>query len=85
MKELPMTLLLRPFNFDTLATFTYQFAKDDVRGSTASFNDRLGWTATGNFYECDVTPLPLTTLPYCTPHRVTSRWMHLLVLLIAMS
>ena len=29
MKELPMTLLLRPFNFDTLATFTYQFAGDE--------------------------------------------------------
>ena len=30
MKELPMTLLLRPFNFDTLATYTYQFAKDEM-------------------------------------------------------
>jgi iron(III) transport system permease protein len=30
MKELPMTLLLRPFNFETLATFTYQFAKDEM-------------------------------------------------------
>jgi len=29
MKELPMTLLLRPFNFDTLATFTYQYAGDE--------------------------------------------------------
>ena len=30
MKELPMTLLLRPFNFETFATFTYQFAKDEM-------------------------------------------------------
>ena len=30
MKELPMTLLLRPFNFDTLATYTYQFARDEM-------------------------------------------------------
>ena len=30
MKELPMTLLLSPFNFETLATLTYQFAKDEM-------------------------------------------------------
>ena len=30
MKELPMTLLLRPFNFETLATYTYQFAHDEL-------------------------------------------------------
>jgi len=30
MKELPMTLLLRPFNFETLSTFVYQFAKDEL-------------------------------------------------------
>jgi iron(III) transport system permease protein len=30
MKELPMTLLMRPFNFETLATYTYQFAKDEM-------------------------------------------------------
>ena len=29
MKELPLTLLLRPFNFDTLATRTYQYAIDE--------------------------------------------------------
>ncbi|WP_020615055.1 ABC transporter permease [Paenibacillus daejeonensis] len=28
-KELPLTLLLRPFNFDTLATRTYQYAIDE--------------------------------------------------------
>jgi len=30
MKELPMTLLLRPFNFDTLASMTYQYAKEEM-------------------------------------------------------
>ena len=30
MKELPMSLLLRPFNFETLATYVYQFAKDEL-------------------------------------------------------
>lgn len=30
MKELPMTLLLRPFDFETFATFTYQYAKDEM-------------------------------------------------------
>ena len=35
MKELPMTLLLRPFDFETLATHTYQFAKDEMLGKAA--------------------------------------------------
>ncbi|WP_258549095.1 iron ABC transporter permease [Thalassospira profundimaris] len=30
MKELPATLILRPFNFDTLATHVYQYAKDEM-------------------------------------------------------
>nr|WP_298415845.1 iron ABC transporter permease [uncultured Halomonas sp.] len=30
MKELPATLLLRPFNFDTLATNVYQYASDSL-------------------------------------------------------
>ena len=30
MKELPMSLLLRPFNFDTLATITYEYAKEEL-------------------------------------------------------
>ena len=30
MKELPATLLLRPFNFDTLATQVYQYASDEL-------------------------------------------------------
>ncbi len=34
-KELPMTLLLRPFDFETLATFTYQYAHDELMGQAA--------------------------------------------------
>ncbi|MGI9333546.1 MAG: ABC transporter permease [Gammaproteobacteria bacterium] len=30
MKELPATLILRPFNFDTLATHVYQYASDQM-------------------------------------------------------
>ena len=30
MKELPLTLLLRPLDFETFATITYQFAKDEM-------------------------------------------------------
>ena len=30
LKELPMTLLLRPFNFETLATYVYQYASDEM-------------------------------------------------------
>ena len=30
MKELPITLILRPFNYETLATYVYQFAKDEL-------------------------------------------------------
>lgn len=29
MKELPATLVLRPFNFDTLAVRVYQYASDE--------------------------------------------------------
>ena len=29
-KELPITLILRPFNFDTLATQTYEFAVEEM-------------------------------------------------------
>jgi len=35
MKELPATLLLRPFNFETLATHVYQFASDELIGESA--------------------------------------------------
>ena len=30
MKELPATVILRPFNFETLATFVYQYASDEL-------------------------------------------------------
>jgi iron(III) transport system permease protein len=29
MKELPLTLILRPFNFETLATFEFQYASEE--------------------------------------------------------
>ena len=35
MKELPATLILRPFNFETLATYVYQFASDELIGESA--------------------------------------------------
>jgi iron(III) transport system permease protein len=35
MKELPATLILRPFNFDTLATFVYQYASDEMLEESA--------------------------------------------------
>ena len=38
MKELPATLILRPFNFETLATWVYRYASDErlVEASTAA-------------------------------------------------
>jgi len=38
MKELPATLVLRPFNFDTLSTQVYQFASDELIGESAMFS-----------------------------------------------
>ncbi|MDI9245192.1 iron ABC transporter permease [Marinobacter sp. CHS3-4] len=35
MKELPATLILRPFNFDTLATYVYQYASDEQLARSA--------------------------------------------------
>ncbi len=35
MKELPATLILRPFNFDTLAVHVYQYASDEMLGEAA--------------------------------------------------
>ena len=35
MKELPATLVLRPFNFDTLAVIAYQMAADERLGEAA--------------------------------------------------
>ena len=30
MKELPLTMILRPFNFDTLATKAFEYAADEM-------------------------------------------------------
>jgi iron(III) transport system permease protein len=35
MKELPMTIILRPFNFQTLATFVHQYASDELLEESA--------------------------------------------------
>jgi len=35
LKELPATMTLRPFNFDTLATQTYNLVKDERLGEAA--------------------------------------------------
>jgi len=35
-KELPITLLLRPLNFETLATYVYQFASDEMLGRASA-------------------------------------------------
>jgi len=36
MKELPATLIMRPFNFDTLATRTFTFASDERLASAGA-------------------------------------------------
>jgi iron(III) transport system permease protein len=36
-KELPLTLILRPFNFNTLATRAYEFAVDERLGEAAPY------------------------------------------------
>jgi iron(III) transport system permease protein len=35
MKELPMTIILRPFNFDTLATYVFQYASSELLEESA--------------------------------------------------
>jgi iron(III) transport system permease protein len=35
MKELPMTVILRPFNFHTLATYVHQYASDEQLGEAS--------------------------------------------------
>ena len=35
MKELPMTIILRPFNFETLATHVHQLASDELLEESA--------------------------------------------------
>lgn len=38
LKELPITLILRPFNFDTLATQTYEFAIEEMMIESSSYS-----------------------------------------------
>ena len=38
MKELPITLILRPFNFDTLATQTFEFEIDEMNPKSAIYS-----------------------------------------------
>ena len=38
LKELPITLILRPFNFDTLAVQTYQYAVDEMIPKSAIYS-----------------------------------------------
>ncbi len=45
LKELPLTLILRPFNFDTLATYTFELASDENLAESA--NSALIIIATG--------------------------------------
>jgi iron(III) transport system permease protein len=52
MKELPATLVMRPFNFDTLATQVYRLASDE----------RLAEAATGSIAIVVVGLLPLVLL-----------------------
>ena len=35
MKELPLTVVLRPFDFHTMATFVHQFASDEQLGEAS--------------------------------------------------
>jgi iron(III) transport system permease protein len=37
LKELPLTLILRPFNFDTLATRAYQLATDELVAASSNY------------------------------------------------
>ena len=37
-KELPLTLILRPFNFETLATQTYQYANEEMLGISSIYS-----------------------------------------------
>lgn len=65
MKELPATLLLRPFNFDTLATYVYQYASDELLEESALA--ALMIVATG------LIPVLLLSLTLDRGNRLTSR------------
>jgi iron(III) transport system permease protein len=62
MKELPATLVMRPFNFDTLATRTYTLAKDE----------RLAEAALPSLAIVAVGVLPLLVLARAVRRGVTS-------------
>ena len=38
MKELPITLILRPFNFETLSTLTYEYAIEEMLSYSALYS-----------------------------------------------
>ena len=38
LKELPITLILRPFNFDTLASSTYELASDEMLSESSIYS-----------------------------------------------
>ena len=38
MKELPITLILRPFNFDTLGTQTYEYAIEEMIAKSSIYS-----------------------------------------------
>ena len=40
-KELPVTLILRPFNFETLATQTYEYANEEMLAYSSLFSFTL--------------------------------------------
>lgn len=65
MKELPATLILRPFNFDTLATYVYQYASDELLEESALA--ALMIVATG------LIPVLILSLTLDRGNRLTSR------------
>ena len=38
LKELPLTIILRPFNFDTLATKSFEMAKNEMIPESAAYS-----------------------------------------------
>ena len=38
MKELPITLILRPFNFETLSTLTYEYAIEEMIAKSSIYS-----------------------------------------------
>jgi iron(III) transport system permease protein len=63
MKELPATLIVRPFNFDTLAVRVYQLASDE----------RLTQASTGSLAIVLVALLPVLLLMRMTERSASGR------------